>query len=50
LWARIDRELVDRAAWVPLVNPHWADLVSRHVHNFEDFPNLGLIADQVALR
>ena len=50
LWARIDRALVDRATWVPLVNPHWADLVSTHVHDYESFPNLGLIADQVTLR
>jgi peptide/nickel transport system substrate-binding protein len=50
LWARIDRELVDRAASVPLVNPHWIDFVSRHLHNYEADPNLGLIADLVWLR
>lgn len=50
LWERIDHELVDRAVWVPLVNPHWVDVVSKRVHNYEAFPNLGLIADQVTLR
>jgi hypothetical protein len=50
LWEQIDRELVDRAAWVPLVNPHWIDFVSSRAHDYEAFPNLGLIADQVSLR
>ena len=50
LWQRLDRELVDRAVVVPLVNPHWVDVVSKRVHNYESFPNLGLIADQVTLR
>jgi DNA-binding SARP family transcriptional activator/ABC-type transport system substrate-binding protein len=50
LWARIDREFVDRAAWVPLVNSRWIDFVSARVHNYEADPSLGLIADQVSLR
>jgi len=50
LWQRIDHQLVDRAVWVPLVNPHWIDLVSKRVRNYEAYPNLGLIADQVTLR
>jgi peptide/nickel transport system substrate-binding protein len=50
LVTRIDRELVARAAWVPLVNPHWIDFVSRRVRNYEADPDLGLIADQAVLR
>jgi YVTN family beta-propeller protein len=50
LWTKIDHELVDRAVWVPLVNPHWIDFVSRRVHNYQADPNLGLIADQASLR
>lgn len=50
LWARIDRELVDRAAWVPMVNVRWVDFVSARVHNYEADPTVGLIADQVWLR
>ena len=50
MWQRLDRELTNSAVWVPLVNPHWIDVVSRRVHNYEAFPNLGLIADQVTLR
>jgi len=49
-WARIDRELVDDAAWVPLVNIRWVDFVSARVHNYEADPTVGLIADQVWLR
>jgi YVTN family beta-propeller protein len=50
LIARIDHELVDSAAAVPLVNPYWFDFVSAHVHNYQADPILGLIADQVSLR
>jgi YVTN family beta-propeller protein len=49
-WARIDRELVDQAAWVPLVNVRWVDFVSARVHNYEADPTVGLIADRVSLR
>jgi YVTN family beta-propeller protein len=49
-WARIDREFVNRAAWVPMVNVRWVEFVSAHVHNYEADPTVGLIADQVWLR
>jgi hypothetical protein len=52
-WTRIDRELVDQAAWVPLVNVRCCpsvDFVSARVRNYEANPNVGLIADQVSLR
>jgi peptide/nickel transport system substrate-binding protein len=47
LWARLDRELVDRAAAVPLVNPRQIDLVSAHVTNYQHNPIYGLVADQL---
>jgi YVTN family beta-propeller protein len=50
LWTRIDREYVDQAVWVPLVNPHMIDFVSARVRNYQADPSLGLIADQVWLR
>jgi len=50
LWARIDREFVDHAAWVPMVNIRWVDFVSARVHNYEADPTVGLIADQVWLQ
>jgi YVTN family beta-propeller protein len=49
-WARIDRELVNQAAWVPLVNIRWVDFVSARVRNYEADPTIGIIADQVWLR
>jgi hypothetical protein len=49
-WARIDREIVDRAALVPLVNPRQVDFVSARVRNFQHHSYLGFIADQVWLR
>jgi peptide/nickel transport system substrate-binding protein len=50
LWTKIDHDLVDQAAEVPLVNPHYIDFVSARVHNYQADPDLGLIADQVSLR
>jgi peptide/nickel transport system substrate-binding protein len=49
LWARIDREVVDRAAWVTMVNVRWVEFVSARVH-YEGDPTVGLIADQASLR
>jgi peptide/nickel transport system substrate-binding protein len=47
LWARLDRELVDQAAAVPLVNPRQIDFVSARVTNYQHNPVYGLIADQL---
>jgi peptide/nickel transport system substrate-binding protein len=38
LWARVDRESVDQAALVPLVNPVLADFVSERLGNFQAHP------------
>ena len=48
--AKIDRQIVDRALAVPLVNLHLIDFVSARVHGYVANPILGLIADQVSLR
>jgi YVTN family beta-propeller protein len=50
LWANIDRELVGRAAWVPLVNPRQIDFVSKRVGNYQHDPYGGILADQLWLR
>jgi peptide/nickel transport system substrate-binding protein len=50
VWAEIDRELVDRAVWVPLFNERAADFVSTRVHNYEIHPVWGFMADQAWLR
>jgi hypothetical protein len=50
LATRIDREIVDRALAVPLVNPHFGDFVSARVRDYRAHPIPGLIVDQVSLR
>lgn len=50
LWARIDRRLVDRAAWLPLVTPANTDLVSQRVGNYRYHPLWGPLIDQLWVR
>jgi YVTN family beta-propeller protein len=50
IWARIDRELVDRAVWAPMINERGIDFVSARVGNYQFHPNAGLIADQLWVR
>jgi peptide/nickel transport system substrate-binding protein len=47
IWTRIDRSLVDQAAWLPMVNEGAIDFLSPHVANYESHPYLGLIVDQL---
>ena len=47
LWARLDRELVDRAAWLPLVTPKTTDFVSKRVGNYQYHPLWGVLLDQL---
>jgi ABC-type transport system substrate-binding protein len=49
IWARIDRRLVDLAAWVPTVDGRGVDFVSRRLRNYQFHPYWGLIADQLWL-
>jgi peptide/nickel transport system substrate-binding protein len=49
LWAKIDRELVDQAAWVPLVNERTVEFVGARVRNYQLHPYWGFIADQAWL-
>jgi YVTN family beta-propeller protein len=49
-WANIDRQLVARAAWVPLVDLKGIDFVSARVRNYQFHPYSGMIADQLWLR
>jgi peptide/nickel transport system substrate-binding protein len=51
LWARIDRETVDQAPWVPLVNPKVVDVLSKRVGNYQYTPSgLGMLFDQLWVR
>jgi ABC-type oligopeptide transport system substrate-binding subunit len=48
--ARLDRQLVDQVAWIPLVTPSNVDVVSSRVHNYKRNPVLGPLLDQMWLR
>ena len=50
LWARIDRRVVDRAPWVPLINTKSVDFVSKRVGNYEYSPVWGMLIDQLWVR
>ena len=50
LWAKIDRELVDRAVTVSLVTPNATDFVSKRVGNYQFHPLWGLLTDQLWVR
>jgi YVTN family beta-propeller protein len=51
LWQRVDRQIVDEAPWVPLVNPKTVDVLSERVGNYEYSPNgFGTPYDQLWVR
>ena len=50
LWARIDRRLVDQAAYAPEYVPRVIDFVSRRVGNYQFSPQWGILIDQLWIR
>jgi peptide/nickel transport system substrate-binding protein len=51
LWERIDRQTVDQAPWVPLVNPKVVDVLSKRVGNYQYSPaGVGMLIDQLWVR
>jgi ABC-type transport system substrate-binding protein len=46
-WAELDRQLVDRAVWAPMVDEHAVDFVSGRVHNYQAHAYWGIMADQL---
>lgn len=50
LWAEVDRDLVNQAPWLFLVNPRVADLVSERVGNYQYNPQWGVLIDQLWVR
>ena len=50
LWSQLDREIVDQAPMVPLVNPKQVDFLSSRVGNYEYNPQLGMLLDQFWVR
>jgi peptide/nickel transport system substrate-binding protein len=49
-WARIEKQLVDLAPWVPLVTPWSGDLVSERVGNYRYNPTERILFDQLWVR
>jgi peptide/nickel transport system substrate-binding protein len=50
LWSRIDRELVDQAPVVPLVNPKQVDFLSRRIGDYQYNPQWHVLVDQLWVR
>ena len=50
LWQRIDRQTVDQAPWVPLVNPKVVDVLSKRVGNYQYSLQGGMLIDQLWVR
>jgi peptide/nickel transport system substrate-binding protein len=50
LWARIERDIVDLAPWVPLFTPSGAAVISKRVGNYQRNPELGILFDQLWVR
>jgi peptide/nickel transport system substrate-binding protein len=50
LWTELDREITDRALWVPLYNKYEADLVSKRVGNYQYNPLWGALLSQLWVR
>jgi YVTN family beta-propeller protein len=49
-WARLERELVERAVAIPLVNPKDVVFVSKRVGNYQRHPVLGTLISQLWVR
>ena len=49
-WARFDRELTDRAVWLPTVTGNVTDIVSKRVGNYRFHPFWGVLVDQLWVR
>jgi YVTN family beta-propeller protein len=50
LWAKLDREITNRALVVPMYNGYGADLVSKRVRNYHYNPQYGALLSQMWVR
>ena len=50
LWTELDREITNKALWVPLYNVYGADLVSKRVGNYQYNPRSGALLSQLWVR
>jgi hypothetical protein len=49
-WARLERELVDRAIVVPVITPNATEFVSKRLGNYQRNRNFGMLISQVWVR
>jgi YVTN family beta-propeller protein len=49
-WARLERQVIDRAIIVPVVTPKAADFVSKRVGNYQRHPIFGMLISQAWVR
>jgi peptide/nickel transport system substrate-binding protein len=49
-WARLEREVIDRAIIVPVITPKATDFVSKRVRNYQRHPLFGMLISQVWVR
>jgi peptide/nickel transport system substrate-binding protein len=50
VWARLEREVIDRAIIVPVITPNATDFVSKRVGNYQRHPVFGMLISQVWVR
>ena len=50
LWAKVDRDVVDQAPWVPFANGVALEVVSARVGNYQYNPQWGTLLDQLWVR
>jgi ABC-type transport system substrate-binding protein len=50
LWSRIDRELADRAPWVPVYNLRTVTVLGHRVGNYKYHPFWNVLLDQLWVR
>jgi peptide/nickel transport system substrate-binding protein len=49
-WQRVDREITDAAAWVPLMVSKDVNFLSKRVGNYQYSPQMGMLIDQLWVR
>ena len=49
-WTRLDRELVDQAIVIPVLNGKAVDFVSKRVGNYQRHPVFGMLISQLWVR
>jgi peptide/nickel transport system substrate-binding protein len=49
-WARVEREFLERAIVIPLVNPKEVSFVSKRVGNFQRHPVFATLISQLWVR